>query len=89
MMLPALSVTDACGVILASAGPLEADWATGEVVPVHVGTDGRPVETVIARSGRVYLTTVVPLVLDDDIVGEFLLASPLDDALRGSPGDRG
>jgi putative nucleotidyltransferase with HDIG domain len=39
---------------------------------------------VVVRNGHAYAATVVPLVLARDVVGEFLLASPLDDAYAAS-----
>jgi putative nucleotidyltransferase with HDIG domain len=38
------------------------------------------VDSVVSRNGRPYLATAVPLVLGRDVIGEFFLASPLDDA---------
>ena len=49
-------------------------------VEPHGWDDAEPVEAVIGSGPRVYLTTVVPLVLGDDVIGEFVLAAPLDDA---------
>ena len=80
MGIPALSVTDARGRIVAAAGPLAADWTAGAVVEPRAWTTADPVEAVIGSGARVYLTTIVPLVLGGDVVGEFLLAAPLDDA---------
>jgi putative nucleotidyltransferase with HDIG domain len=80
MAVPALSVTDVRGVILASAGPRKDDWPSGARVRLHVEDDGRPVDAVMSRHGRHYLATAVPLVIGRDVIGEFFLASPLDDA---------
>ena len=80
MAVPALSVTDVRGIVLASAGPRKGDWPAGARVRVQVEETGAPVETVILRNGNPYATTAVPLVLGRDVVGEFFLASPLDDA---------
>jgi putative nucleotidyltransferase with HDIG domain len=80
MAVPALSVTDVRGIVLASAGPRKADWPAGARVSLRVEESGAPVETVLLRNGKPYSTTAVPLVLGRDVVGEFFLASPLDDA---------
>ena len=80
MAVPALSVTDVRGVVLASAGPNKGDWPAGARVTLRVDERGGPVETVVVRNGRPYRATAVPLVLGRDVVGEFFLASPLDDA---------
>ncbi len=76
----ALSVTDARGRIIAAVGPLAADWPRGATIAPRAWTGADPVETAIDRGSRVYLTTVVPLVLGMEVVGEVLLASPLDEA---------
>jgi putative nucleotidyltransferase with HDIG domain len=80
MGVPALSVTDVRGLILASAGPHASDWATGDRVPLRLGPDNEPIETLFTRGDRTYLATVVPLVLGEDVVGEFILATRMDDA---------
>ena len=80
MAVPALSVADVRGVVLASAGPSKYDWPAGARLRLLVEADGAPVETVVARNGRQYLATAAPLVLGRDVIGEFFLASPLDDA---------
>jgi putative nucleotidyltransferase with HDIG domain len=80
MAVPALSVTDVRGTVLASAGPQKGDWPAGARVTLHVEEDGSPVETVVMRNHHAYAATAVPLVLGRDVVGEFFLASPLDDA---------
>jgi len=80
MAVPALSVTDVRGLVLASAGPKKADWPAGARVGLRVEENGAPVETVILRNGKPYAATAVPLVLGRDVIGEFFLASPLDDA---------
>jgi putative nucleotidyltransferase with HDIG domain len=80
MAVPALSVTDVRGIVLASAGPAKADWPAGARVNLRVQKDGAPVETVVIRNGHPYVATAVPLVLGRDVIGEFFWASPLDDA---------
>ena len=80
MAVPALSVTDVRGTVLASAGPQKGDWPAGARVTLRVEEDGSPVETVVMRNDHAYAATAVPLVLGRDVVGEFFLASPLDDA---------
>src|SRR5262245_45081056 len=80
MAVPALSVTDVRGIVLASAGPNRADWPAGARVSLRVAENGEPVETIVLRDGHPYVATAVPLVLGRDVVGEFFLASPLDDA---------
>jgi putative nucleotidyltransferase with HDIG domain len=80
MAVPALSVTDVRGVVLASAGRQKGDWPAGARVTLRVEEDGSPVETVVMRNDHAYAATAVPLVLGRDVVGEFFLASPLDDA---------
>ena len=77
--VPALSVTDARGRVISTVGPLAVDWPAGLLVPPRTWSSAEPVEAVIRAGQRVYLTTVAPLVLGDDVVGEFLLAAPLDD----------
>ena len=78
--VPALSVADVDGVLLASAGPYAADWPAGAQVGSRVNDNGTPVETIVARSVGIYRTTAVPLVVGRDVIGEFFIASPLDDA---------
>ena len=78
--VPALSVSDARGSLIATVGPRAADWTRGRIVPPRSWTNADPVETVIEAGSRVYLVTVVPIVLATDVVGEFLLAAPLDEA---------
>jgi putative nucleotidyltransferase with HDIG domain len=80
MAVPALSVTDVRGVVLASAGPNKGDWPVGARVNLRVEDDGAPVDAVVVRNGHPYVATAVPMVLGRDVVGEFFLASPLDDA---------
>ena len=80
MVVPALSVTDVRGVVLASVGPNRNDWAVGSRVTLRVEDNGAPVDTVILRNGNPYVATAVPLVLGRDVIGEFFLASPLNDA---------
>jgi putative nucleotidyltransferase with HDIG domain len=75
---PAMSVTDVDGRVLAAVGPLAPDWRAGSRLPAREDAFGEPVETVIARGGRVYLATAVPLTLGDDLVGDVYLAAPLD-----------
>lgn len=78
--VPALAVTDVNGTILASTGPEAAQWQAGDRVPFVVGTTGEAVEAVIARDQSPHLATVVPLTLGADVVGELILATPMDDA---------
>ena len=78
--VPALSVTDARGRVISTVGPVAADWPAGLMVPPRAWPRPDPVEAVIRAGARAYLTTVAPLVFGDDVVGEFLLAAPLDDA---------
>ena len=80
MDVPSLSVTDVRGIVLASAGPNKGDWPPGARVTLRVEEDGAPVEAVVMRNDHAYAATAVPLVLGRDVVGEFFLASPLDDA---------
>jgi putative nucleotidyltransferase with HDIG domain len=80
LAIPALSVTDARGVILASAGPRASDWHEGSHARPRLDAGGGPVEALAVRDGRPYLATVVPLVLGPDVIGECFLAVPLDDA---------
>ncbi len=77
---PALSVADVRGVLLASTGPRGADWPSGARVGSRVSENGEPVETIVARRGGIYRTTAVPLMLGRDLIGEFFIATPLDDA---------
>ncbi len=78
--VPALSVTDARGRVVSTVGPLAGDWPAGLMVRPRTRATLNPVEAVVRAGARVYLVTVAPLVLGDDVVGEFLLAAPLDDA---------
>jgi putative nucleotidyltransferase with HDIG domain len=80
MVVPAFSVTDVRGVVLASVGPDRKDRAPGSRVSLRVEENGAPVETVIVRNGNPYVATAVPLVIGRDVVGEFFLAAPLNDA---------
>jgi putative nucleotidyltransferase with HDIG domain len=80
MVVPALSITDARGVVLASVGPHRQDWAPGSRVSRHVEENGAPIERVIVRNGSPYVATAVPLVIGRDVIGEFFLAAPLNDA---------
>jgi putative nucleotidyltransferase with HDIG domain len=80
MNLPALSVTDARGVILASAGPRSSEWARGDRVRARMSETTEPSQAVVMRGGQAYLATVIPMVLLDDMIGEFFVATPLDDA---------
>jgi putative nucleotidyltransferase with HDIG domain len=80
MDVPALSVTDVRGVVLASAGPNKSDWPAGARVNLRIEDGGAPVDTLVVRNGHPYVATAVPMVLGRDVVGEFFLASPLDDA---------
>lgn len=78
MRAPAIVVTDVRGVILASAGPGAGDWKPGDRVPTDPTAGADPVETVAERAGAVYLATVVPLTFGQDVIGEFVIASPID-----------
>jgi putative nucleotidyltransferase with HDIG domain len=80
MAVPVLLVADVRGVVLASVGPSRIDFPAGSRVSFQIAENGGPVETVIARDDKSYLATAVPLVLGRDVIGEFLLASPLNDA---------
>jgi putative nucleotidyltransferase with HDIG domain len=76
--VPALSVTDSSGLILASTGANASDWAAGSRVTADVPAALEPVETVITRDEAVYFATIVPLTFGADVIGEFILASPVD-----------
>ena len=78
--VPALSVADARGVVLASAGRRAVDWPSGARIGSRVTEEVKAVETIVARGDGVYRATVVPLMLGRDLIGEFFIASPLDDA---------
>ncbi|MEZ5318772.1 MAG: HD domain-containing protein [Vicinamibacterales bacterium] len=78
--VPALSVTDIDGRILASAGPNAGDWPVGSPVGIRTAATPEPVESIVDRGGHVYLATRVPLALGPDVIGQFLLATPLDEA---------
>jgi putative nucleotidyltransferase with HDIG domain len=80
LRVPALSVTDLDNVILASAGPQAADWASGDRVSLRASPGESLAETMMTRGARTYLTTIVPLVFGEDLIGQFMLASPVDDA---------
>ena len=77
--VPALSVADVRGVLLASAGPHASDWPSGARVGSRVNESGEPVETIVARRDGIYRATAVPLVLGPDVIAEFFIAWPLDD----------
>ena len=77
--VPALSVVDVDGVLLASTGSKAADWPRGSRFPVRFDQRGSPVETLAERGGTRYLATAVPLTLGRDLVGAFILAAPFDD----------
>ena len=70
---------DVKGVILASAGPMQADWPAGERLVQRIDPSGEPTEAVIVRGPKVFLATEVPMTLGDDVIGAFVLAEPLDD----------
>lgn len=74
---PVLSVTDARGVVLASAG-LAGDWRPGEVATLRAELALEPSETVVSRGGNVYLATVAPFMFGRDTVGDLILASSID-----------
>ena len=84
LAVPALSVTDVRGIVLASAGPNKRDWPAGVRMRLRLEESGAPVDTVVIRNGNAYAATVVPLALERDVVGEFFIASPLDDAYAAS-----
>src|SRR5215510_4485925 len=67
LAVPALSVTDVRGVVLASAGPNKGDWPAGVRMSLRVEENGDPVETVVVRNGHAYAATVVPLALGRDV----------------------
>jgi putative nucleotidyltransferase with HDIG domain len=78
--VPALSIAGIDGTILASAGPGARDWPAGSRVRTDVDASGTPVEAILERGARVYRTTSVAMVVGLDAIGEFIHASPLDDA---------
>ena len=78
--VPALSVSDVRGVLLASAGPYAAAWPPGARVGSRIDDSGQPVETIVARPPGPFRATAVPLVLGRDVIGEFFIAAPLDNA---------
>jgi putative nucleotidyltransferase with HDIG domain len=80
MAVPALLVADVRGVVLASVGPSRIDFPAGSRVSFQIAENGGPAETVIARDGKSYVATAVPLILGRDVIGEFFLAAPLNDA---------
>lgn len=77
---PAMAVANADGVVLVSVGPRADDWPAGDRLPSRANLPADPAEAVVERSGATYLATVVPLLVDDDLVGDVYLATPLDDA---------
>jgi putative nucleotidyltransferase with HDIG domain len=81
MQVPALSIADVRGTILASVGPAAADWVVGQAVRATVDAEAEAGDLVIARGNSVYQATVVPLRLGADPIGTFFLATPLDDRL--------
>lgn len=84
--IPLLSVADAKGVILASAGPAAGDWSIGTLASLGSRQNLVLGEAVIARTDpaterpRSYLATVAPLALGQDVVGNLILAALIDDA---------
>jgi len=80
MDLPALSIAGTDGVILASAGPEAGHWPAGSRVRTDFDETGDPVDSIVERRDRVYRATSVPMTLGLDVIGQFVLASPLDDA---------
>jgi len=78
--VPALSIAGIDGVILASAGPEAAHWAAGSRARVELDEGGDPIDSVLTRGDQVYRATSVAMTLGPDVVGQFILASPLDDA---------
>jgi putative nucleotidyltransferase with HDIG domain len=75
---PVLAVIDIEGVILASSGPAQKEWAAGSSVTLPINTVAQPVETIVARANRPFHATVVPLVLGVDVVGHLVLATAVD-----------
>jgi putative nucleotidyltransferase with HDIG domain len=80
VQVPVLSVTDTAGLILASTGVHAADWAAGDRLASELPATLEPVEAVITRGHAVYFATIVPLTFGADVIGEFVLASPVDAA---------
>jgi len=78
--VPALSIAGVDGVILASAGPDAVHWTPGSRARVELDEGGEPIDAVVARGDKVYRATSVAMTLGPDVVGQFVLASPLDDA---------
>ena len=84
--VPALSVISERGVILASTGPAAGDWRVGDLVQLQAERDFAPFDNVIARTDpatripRAYMATIAPLVLGEYIVGDIILAAPMNDA---------
>ncbi len=75
----ALSVLDRRGEILASAGPLASDWASGARVESRPEDGADAAEHIAWRGRKTFLAVEVPMMLDLDVIGSFLLAEPLDD----------
>jgi putative nucleotidyltransferase with HDIG domain len=75
---PVLAVTDIAGVILASSGPAAREWPAGSNVALPIGVVAQPVETVVVQAKGPFLAMVVPLVLGSDLVGQLVLATPID-----------
>ena len=80
MDVAALSVTDPSGIVLASAGPRSSEWEAGSRVATRTTPGAEPTDTVVMRGSQPFLATVMPSKLDNDVIGWFFLASPLDDA---------
>jgi putative nucleotidyltransferase with HDIG domain len=78
--VPVLSVADTSGLILASTGVNAADWVAGSRVTAELPAALEPVEAVMTRDDAVYFATIVPLTFGPDVIGEFILASPVDAA---------
>jgi len=75
----ALAVTDVNGKVLASSGSSAREWKPGSHVALPVGTVAEPVEAVLARGAMPFLATIVPVVLGEDLIGQLVMASPIDD----------
>ncbi len=78
--VPALSVTDLRGAILASAGPRASEWRTGERLPFGSEPVLATSRIVVDRGATTYVATVVPLSYGADVIADFVVATPLDDA---------
>jgi putative nucleotidyltransferase with HDIG domain len=77
---PMLAFVDVSGTILASAGARSGDWVSGDRIGLRSAGSGEPTETVVLRGDQAYVATAFPLALGNDVIGDVILASPLDDA---------